>query len=241
MLSQVIFKIIGLFVLARVLAEFGTTGFFTVLAILCVLALIFSRQLPSAVETPKAKSDKFKWNRTALLALLAIFTFYLSLSAIWANFERFGAWANFKTEDIATALALTSLAGLASASLASILAGKIPRLALLAIGMVLISAATLSLLKLETLTAYSITGALFAFSWFFVVPFIVSSVNANDSTGGLMIYANSMIAFGLAVGPALAAVLIKNNEPSHLLLAASAIFLVSLALLIPSNKHAQRR
>jgi DHA1 family inner membrane transport protein len=239
-LSQVIFKVIGLFVLARVLAEFGTTGFFTVLAILCVVALIFAMQLPATLETPKAKSDKFKWNSTSLLALLAIFTFYLSLSAIWANFERFGAWANFKTEDIATALALTSLAGLAGASLASVLAGKIPRLALLAIGVVLISAATLSLLKLETLTGYSVTGALFAFSWFFVVPFIVSSVNANDSTGGLMIYANSMIAFGLAIGPALAAILIEDKESKHLLLTASVIFIVSLVLLIPSNKRAPR-
>lgn len=236
-LTQVFFKVIGIFIIARLLAKFGMAGFFVPLLLLCVLALPLTKYLPELVAQESAEGDKFKWSSKPILALLGVFIFYVAISAIWANFERIGHWSGFEGTTIANILSLTSLASLAGASSATLMAGRLGRGALLLFGSVIIAIASLALGMFSSLTVYTIIGLAFAFAWFFSVPFLIASVNANDESGRLMIFTNSAIAIGLAVGPAIAAQLIQGTEFNLLTVAGAGAFIAAFILLMPSNRR----
>lgn len=235
-LSQVFFKVVGIFIIARLLAKFGMAGFFVPLLILCVLALPLTKYLPGIVDDESIAGNKFQWSIKPILALLGVFIFYIAISAIWANFERIGHWSGFEGTTIANILSLTSLASLAGASAATLMAGRVGRSALLLFGTVIIAGASLALGMFSTLTIYTLIGLAFAFAWFFSVPFLIASVNANDESGRLMIFTNSAIAIGLAVGPAIAAKLIMGTEFGLLTIAGAGAFIAAFVLLAPSNR-----
>lgn len=237
-LSQVVFKVIGIFIISRLLAKYGMNGFFVTLLILCVLAFPLANKLPDEVSEEGAERSRFKWTISPILALLGVFVFYVGISAIWANFERIGHWSGFEALTIGNILSFTSLASLAGAMCATLFAGRLNRSVLLLTGLVLISGATFSLGVFSSITAYSIIGLVFAFAWFLTVPFLISSVNSNDETGGLMIFTNSAIAIGLALGPAIAGVLIKGEDYNLLTVSGAVGFVAVLAFLMPSNKKA---
>lgn len=236
-LTQVIFKVIGIFIIARLLTKFGMNGFFLPLGLLCLLALPLASQLPGRVLDSTKSQDKIKWSATPIMALVGVFVFYVAISALWANFERIGTWSAFDSTIIANVLSFTSLASLAGASFATILAGRAPRSISLAAGLLLLVAASLGLGMFSTLTVYTVIGLIFAFAWFFSVPYLIASVNANDSTGQLMVFTNSAIAIGLAAGPAIAGALITGEDYKGLTIAGSAMFIAALILLLPSNRQ----
>ncbi|MEP1231255.1 MAG: MFS transporter [Litorimonas sp.] len=237
-LAQVVFKVIGIFIVSRLLVKFGMNGFFVPLLILCVLAFPLANKLPDEVKTDSTERRRFNWSIQPVLALLGVFVFYVGISAIWANFERIGHWAGFETLMIGNILSFTSLAALAGAACATLLAGRLNRGILLLAGLVLISGATFSLGLFSSITVYSIIGLVFAFAWMLTVPFLIASVNSNDETGGLMVFTNSAIAIGLALGPAIAGVLIKGEHYNLLTVSAALGFMAVLAFLLPSNKKA---
>lgn len=235
-LSQVLFKVCGIFIISRLLIPFGMMGFFVPLLLLCVLSLFLVKYLPDGVDTKTGDRPTINWSIAPILALIGVFMFYIAISAIWANFERIGVWSGFEGKTIANILSFTSLASLGGASAATLVSGHLKRHILLIVGLALIAGATFMLGRFSSITAYSIIALVFAFAWFFSVPFIISSVNANDKTGQLMVYTNSAIAIGLAVGPSVAAFLIVGEGFKALTLFGGAVFIAAFLFLLPSNK-----
>jgi predicted MFS family arabinose efflux permease len=234
-LSQVLFKVLGIFIVSRLLATFGMTGFYIMLLALCVLALPLVKSLPKVV-VEEQNNHKLNWSIQPMLALVGVFTFYVAISAIWASFERIGHWSGFDAITIANILSFTSLASLAGASAATVFAGRIRRVYLLAAGLVLIACATFALGLFSTITVYSLIGLVFAFAWFFSVPFLIASVNSNDKSGRLMVFTNSAIAVGLALGPVIAATLVVDMDYSLLTISGAMVFVGTLFLLLLSNR-----
>lgn len=231
-LSQVAFKVIGIYVIARLLARFGMSGFFVPLLLLCVIALGVVKDLPGKILESTQSGKRIKWSLQSILSLIGVFIFYVSISAIWANFEIFGTNAGLDKASIATIISITSLASFGGAFTATLLAGRIKRQNLLVFGLVLLIISTIALGFILSTSVYTLIGVAFAFAWFFSVPFVVASVNANDETGQLMVFTNSAIAFGLAMGPALAVVFIKYVGFDSLHLIISAVFLMALLFLL---------
>lgn len=232
-LTQILFKVAAIYGLAVILAHYGIKGFFLALAALGCLALPLAWTLPDKCWAV-ASEGKTRWTVWAVMSLIGLTSFYIALSAIWANFEGIGKAHGFVVLDIAVVLSLTSLAGLGGATLSTLLVGRVRRLHALAGGIVLIAGAAYGLSRFDGLTAYTIIGAVFAFAWFFTVPLLLAAVNGNDPSGRLMLFANAAIAFGVAAGPSVSAPVLTFGGYSSLAILGAAAFVLVFLLFLPS-------
>jgi predicted MFS family arabinose efflux permease len=235
-LTQILFKVAAIYGLAIVLKQAGMQGFFLSLAALACLGLPLAWTLPdeSWAEQPRGRAE---WSGKAIMSLTGLVAFYIALSALWANFESIGKTQGFAVLDIAAVLSLTSLAGLAGATLSTLLAGRIAHLHALAGGIALIATAGYGLSRFESLTAYTVVGTAFAFAWFFTVPLLLATVNRNDHSGRLMVFANAAIAFGVAAGPSLSGVIVTQGSYRLLSTLGAAAFLLVFLLVFPSARE----
>lgn len=239
-LAQILFKVVAIYGLAVILTQFGVKGFFLALAGLACLGLPLAWTLPDESWAAAGAQGKAQWSGRAVMSLAGLTGFYIALSAIWANFEGIGKAHGFAVLDIAAVLSLTSLAGLAGASLSALLVGRVRRVHALGGGIALIAAAAYALSRFEGLTAYTIIGTAFAFAWFFTVPLLLGTVNGNDPSGRLMLFANAAIAFGVAAGPSLSAPILAFGTYSLLAALGAAAFILVFLLLLPSARAPAR-
>ncbi|MEO8723339.1 MAG: hypothetical protein ABI395_07430 [Sphingobium sp.] len=233
-LVQILFKVLAIYCLSAVLTRWAVQGFFLVLAGLALVGLPLVRFLPGRAAAQRG-STRPAWSLPALSAIAGLALFYVALSAIWANFEGIGKAVGFGHEQVAIVLSLTSLAGLAGASLSTLLIGRVPRHHALIAGIMVIAAAAFWLGRLETLTVFTFVGAAFAFAWFFNVPLLLGSVNANDCSGGLMVFANAAIACGVAGGSSLSGLILFHGDYTLLAVLGAAAFGIVLLLMLPGG------
>jgi MFS transporter, DHA1 family, inner membrane transport protein len=235
-LTQILFKVAAIYALAIILMRTGMQGFFLSLAALACLGLPLAWTLPDE-SWAKQREGPVQWSGRAIMSLAGLVAFYIALSALWANFETIGKSHGFAVLDIAAVLSLTSIAGLAGATLSTLLAGRIARLHALAAGIALIATAGYCLSRFESLSAYTVVGTTFAFAWFFTVPLLLATVNRNDRTGRLMVFANAAIAFGVAAGPSLSGVIVTLGSYTLLSTLGAAAFLLVFLLVFPSARQ----
>ncbi len=235
-LVQILFKVVAIYVLALVLAEVGLQGFFLVLGALAIVGIPLAWTLPRDRWTTR-ESATANWSGKAIMSLAGLITFYIALSALWANFETVGRSREFDILDIAAVLSVTSLAGLAGATASTVLTGRVKPLYRLIGGIAIIAGASFALGRPGDLTVYTVIGTAFAFAWFFTVPVLLSMVNANDRSGRLMIFANAAIAMGVAAGPAISAVFVSDNDYTLLSMFSTVAFVFVFLLMLPSNRR----
>jgi hypothetical protein len=238
-LTQILFKVAAIYALAVILTQLGVKGFFLALAGLTCLALPLAWTLPNE-RWAAGGEGRAQWSGRAVMSLLGLAAFYIALSGIWANFESIGKAQGFAVLDIAVVLSLTSLAGLAGATISALLVGRVRRIHALGAGIAIISTAAFGLSRFEGLTAYTMIGVAFAFAWFFTVPQLLGIVNSNESSGRLMVFANAAIAFGVAAGPSLSAPILTIGSYSLLAVSGAVTFLMVFLLLLPSVRRTWR-
>lgn len=207
----------GLALFPHILALGGLPGIFVLLAVALLALTFFVRHLPvsGAREKPNAlqSAEAFVKYRLIFAAcgILGVLCFYIGLSGIWAFLERIGVANQLDGGFISYALSLASLAGIAGALTASALSSRWGRFlpSAAGFGIILISFVLL-LSKLESET-YLLAACLFKYAWTFILPYLLGSITAIDSTGRIILLANIMIGGGLALGPAIAGTLIGSG------------------------------
>jgi MFS family permease len=191
----------------------------------------------------QGKASSVKAGGSLLLALCgiaAVLTFYVSLSGVWTFIGAIAAKAAISAQASGSILAVATLLGIVGAAIASALGGRAGRARLLLVGYVLMLGAVLLLNGTPDTTRFAIAAFAFKFAWTFVLPFILASLAAIDTSGKLMNATNLVIGGGLAIGPALAGWLIEANGGAFgpLLSCATAVGAVSLALILLLQRRA---
>ncbi|MBZ7057327.1 MFS transporter [Klebsiella quasipneumoniae] len=233
-LGQLLLGMLGLLVLPGLFASFGLKVVYLILAaiMLCCLPLVSAfppRFQPLSVS--RQQPPTALWRQA--LAVLAVLTFYISLSAVWTFIGTLGAAAGLSPTQVGLVLAAATVCGIIGAALRGTRrADRLP--VWLGYGLLILSVGLL--IGQPLLARYAIAALLFKFTWTFVLPFILARVAGLDNNGRLMNSINLVIGGGMAAGPALAGALLQHFASADpLLLAAGGCALLSLILIAAAS------
>ncbi|MNZ33492.1 Major Facilitator Superfamily protein [compost metagenome] len=241
-MGQLVIGAVGLAVLPGLFAAHGIAACYLLLAVLMSLCLPLSRCLPAGATPSVQKSAAGRaagFRLRAGLGILAVLTFYISLSGIWTFIGSIAGQAGLSAGQSGDILAVATLLGIAGAGCASLIGERCGRAPLLLAGYLMMLAAILLLLEQPQLARFAAAALLFKYTWTFVLPFILASLAALDPSGRLMNTTNLVIGGGLAVGPAIAGRLLEasGGDFQPLLLGAAASAALSLGLILAINRR----
>ncbi|MGX7605745.1 MFS transporter [Klebsiella pneumoniae] len=236
-LGQLLLGMLGLLALPGLFATFGLKVVYLILAaiMLCCLPLVSAfpprfQPLPVSRQQPSTAL----WRQA--LAVLAVLTFYISLSAVWTFIGTIGSAAGLSPTQVGLVLAAATVCGIIGAGGAALRgtrrADRLP--VWLGYGLLIVSVGLL--IGQPLLVRYAIAALLFKFTWTFVLPFILARVAGLDNSGRLMNSINLVIGGGMAAGPALAGALLQHFASADPLLAAAGVCaLLSLILIVAAS------
>ncbi len=212
-MGQLVVGAVGLALLPALFERFGLAACYLLLAGLMGLALPLSRAFPSGSPPAEARaSTGAVHSRLRVgLGILAMLTFYISLSGVWTFIGAIAEGAGIGAGASGEVLAVATLMGIAGAACASFIGNRLPRDLMLLGGYLAMAAAILLLIGQPPLARFALAALLFKFTWTFALPFILACLADLDRSGRLMNASNLVIGGGLAIGPALAGRLIEGS------------------------------
>ncbi len=212
-MGQLVVGAVGLALLPALFERFGLAACYLLLAGLMGLALPLSRAFPSGSPPAEARaSTGAVHSRLRVgLGILAVLTFYISLSGVWTFIGAIAEGAGIGAGASGEVLAVATLMGIAGAACASFIGNRLPRDLMLLGGYLAMAAAILLLIGQPPLARFALAALLFKFTWTFALPFILACLADLDRSGRLMNASNLVIGGGLAIGPALAGRLIEGS------------------------------
>ncbi len=235
-MGQLVVGAVGLALLPALFERFGLAACYLLLAGLMGLALPLSRAFPSGSPPAEARaSTGAVHSRLRVgLGILAVLTFYISLSGVWTFIGAIAEGAGIGAGASGEVLAGATLMGIAGAACASFIGNRLPRDLMLLGGYLAMAAAILLLIGQPPLARFALAALLFKFTWTFALPFILACLADLDRSGRLMNASNLVIGGGLAIGPALAGRLIEGSG-GFLPLLPIAAGLAALSLLLAQD------
>jgi len=194
----------------------GLRGVFYLSALLGVLGLLWARPftaLGTRVAVPRQRGLAIPrtelWH--TMLAIAFAMVFNTVIGGLWAFAGEYSTDSGISPERIAQVFTYSTLVGLAGAAIAFGIGGRLAHRSLLSIGFLAIVLGS-SLLHLVRGDAGFAAGCyVLSFGWNFSVPFIFAAVAAQDTSGRAVPSMNLAFAFGLAIGPLLAGVVVESN------------------------------
>ena len=198
------------------------------------------QRITSAART--ARSGPAASLARKLCAVLAVLTFYISLSAVWTFIGGIAAGAGLSPAHSGQVLAVATLLGIVGAGAAALIGARFGGGRLIVLGYALLLASVALLTGQPLLLRFALAALLFKFTWTFVLPFILARVAGLDNDGKLMNGINLVIGGGMAIGPTLAGSLIESSGGFNaLLFGALGCALLSLLLISLASPRAPRR
>lgn len=167
-----------------------------------------------------------------VLGMAAIAAFYVALSGAWTFVGEVAEAAGADSGRVSAALSVATVAGIASALLATVIGDTPRQRALMMVGYLGFCLSILLLLGTPALTRFVIAAVLFKFSWTFVLPFLFAGLSRLSTRPYVMSTTNLMIGAGFAGGPVLAGALIDGSGGYQ------AMLLVSFAVMVTSAAFA---
>lgn len=227
--SLVIYGLPALEALLNAYAVFGIMAGFVALS----LAMMpFLPSLPQDSQSTEPHMPLPKWCGHTLLLMLAITTYQIAASAVWAYVGLIGLGAGIDADHVSLSIATTGLLGLLGAMLPVISGKRFGRLYWVIAGVVLsvISALLLSVSQLTPLLYVTSMASLF-FSWPAVQSYLLAVTAEMDRSGRLSTIAAVVSSVGLASGPLLASSLLDDGNFTAMLYACVLTFLTTIFLL----------
>ncbi len=196
--------------------------------LLAFLSYLPSRTIDSASIRQPIPSPGLFGN--TLLLLLAILSYQIAASAIWAYVGLIGLGASIAAESVSMTIATTGMLGLVGAMLPIICGKRFGRWYWVLSGIALSIIAAILLSYSQFTPLYVVSLALLFFSWPAVLSFLFAVTAEMDNSGQLSTIAGVVSSVGLASGPLLASSLLDNGNFSVMLYTCAMIFLLTFLL-----------
>jgi predicted MFS family arabinose efflux permease len=176
----------------------------------------------------------------AALALGAMFAYFLAQGVVWAYLFRIAIAGGVSEGQAAFGLTIAQFAGIVGALVPSIVGARYGRAIMLAIA---IAAGILPLLYFLygsiTALSYAVAVCVYNFGFNKTHPYLLATMASFDGSGRVVTFAVAMQTLGLAIGPAIGALLLAGNSFVLVQWFGIAAFAASLALiLIPARSQA---
>lgn len=206
---------IAVFLALWIVSRWGAAGGFGTMAIVSIASLGAVLLLPErygALPQPVDQSTSGLWRPAPLIALLAIFSFYMFLGALWAFLEPLGADAGITADIVGLMVSVSLVAQILGATIATAIEARLPFRPVLAVAGFLAMLIALAIsLHPPALIFWALAMAI-GFIWLFVVPFqIRMAVDADASRGAALVVPAAQL-FGAALGPAGASAFVESGS-----------------------------
>jgi len=175
------------------------------------------------------------------VALLAMLAYFIAQGVVWAYLFLIGLAGGLGDQAVANGLTLSQFAGIAGAMLAAVMANRFGRPLPLAVGILGGALCLYFLVGRFEFLAFAVAVSLYNFTWNMTHPFLLAAMASFDRRGRVVVYAVAMQMVGLAVGPGLAASVISEGDYINVNMMGAALFVVSLALILPPVLAQARR
>jgi len=242
---QFIVSGLGLYVVPVYADQIGAMGLFGAFAVLDLLALGFTRFLPSekADDSGDAESPnelKILLGLTSIMAILGFAAFEAANNAQFTYIERFGVFLGVSDQRIGFSLLIASLVGIPGAFSIVVIGQRFGTLGPLVFGITIAMAGLATLVFADSYAAYFFGSCCMGFSWAFCLPFIQSFLATIDRKGSAIAAGTSLSTLGSAVGPGLAAVVVADNAYGNVFMLSIGLFVVTMLFFIVAAKSKRK-
>jgi MFS family permease len=232
-----------LYLMPAAYAVSGMTGVLLFFAAFPLVALPLVRYFPANAEAAavvEADAVDLALPLKAL-ALAAMFAYFIAQGIAWAYLFLIGTAGGLPEQQVATALTLSQLAGVAGALLPALLGHRFGRWRPLTIGIVGGAIALSFLIGRFAYLPFTLWVCAYNFFWNMTHPYLLGSMASFDRRGRVVMYAVACQMLGLAIGPALAASVIPGGHFERVNWLAIGFFTVSWLCILPPVLIQQRR
>lgn len=175
------------------------------------------------------------------LALAAMFAYFIAQGVAWAYLFLIGTAGGLREQQVATALTLSQLAGVAGALLPALVGHRFGRWRPLTIGIAGGAVALSFLIGRFEYLPFTLWVCAYNFFWNMTHPFLLGSMASFDRRGRVVMYAVACQMLGLAIGPALAASVISGGHFERVNWLAIGFFALSWVCILPPVVIQQQR
>ncbi len=162
-------------------------------------------------DVQPAVGSESVWRPGNLLALMGTSFFMLSAGCYWTYIALIGQDAGFDDTQVARSLVVGVAAGFVGALTAVWIGSRLPRNAMLMLGMAMVVASVLLLLGHISRVDLVASWCLLNFSWNFSVAFQFAGISSVDSSGRAVALAPAFQSAGASIGPAIAALFVAPH------------------------------
>jgi len=226
---------IAVFLALWIVSRWGAAGGFGALALISVASLAAVAVLPvsyGALPKPVDQSSSGLWRPAPLMALLAIFSFYMFLGALWAFLEPLGADAGITADIVGLMVSVSLVVQILGATISTAIEARLPFRPVLAVAGVLSMFIALAISLHPPALIFWCLAMAIGFIWLFVVPFqIRMAVDADASRGAALVVPAAQL-FGAALGPAGASAFVESGSSVGVAYFAAASAAASVVLVL---------
>jgi predicted MFS family arabinose efflux permease len=223
----------------------GAQLLFVPIAVAPACLLLFSRKFPdlSASQKPVGFSASRSGRRSSGLyfwsGILATLVVYIAYGAGFAYIERIGVQTGIAADTVAGMLGMGYLISVGGALAVIVTANMAGRAWKISIALVVVACATLLTVAGEPL-AYRIGVTALFFSWYYFAPNLMALMSLADPSGRLAAAIMGAMEWGLAIGPAIAALWVRDGNFTAVAVVGVCGFLIGMLLLVPVLRHVSR-
>jgi predicted MFS family arabinose efflux permease len=232
---------LGVMTLPGLVDQFGTKVLFLTLIAFSTATLLMLPFLPDyqvdeeAVAQRKLDHGKIKV-RPLVMTLLAIFLFQAANNALYAYIIGLGEFFGQQGAMITTTLGLAAWLGLVGAGLVVVISDRFGYLKSLLAGMLVTIIGTWAFLYSDVGWIWITANCLIGVTWAYTISYLLGLASRFDATGQMAAMGGFASKMGLASGPAIAAMLMgENNYPLITWVAVVGLVLSLLIVLLPAR------
>jgi len=232
---------LGVMTLPGLVDQFGTKVLFLTLIAFSTVTLLMLPFLPEykvdeeAVAQRKLDHGKIKV-RPLVMTLLAIFLFQAANNALYAYIIGLGEFFGQQGAMITTTLGMAAWLGLVGAGLVVVISDRFGYLKSLLAGMLVTIVGTWAFLYSDVGWIWITANCLIGITWAYTISYLLGLASRFDATGQMAAMGGFASKMGLASGPAIAAMLLgENNYPLITWAAVVGLVLSLLIVLLPAR------
>lgn len=186
-------------------------GVYAALAACAALVLLANRPAEASSSShPRTLTGRLDWSaRTCLVAIMISF---VGQGAVWAFLQTLGISHGFTVSDVANAMSVFAVMGIAGSLSAAALPTTVSRGLALSVALVFLWIGLYALYSPPALSWYIAGCAVGGYYWNFALSLMLGLLARVDSTGRGSVLGGTMSSAGGAVGPLLAGLLIQGSN-----------------------------
>lgn len=237
---------LGVMLLPGLVEQFGTRVLFLTLIAFSSITLLMLPFLPEYPISETKRGEKSDHTPSIqmlplVMTLLAIFLFQAANNSLYAYIIGLGEFFGQQGAMITTTLGIAAWLGLVGAGLVVIMSDRFGYLKSLSFGVVVTIVGTWAFLHSDTNWIWITANCLIGITWAFTISYLLGLASRFDLTGQMAAMGGFASKMGLASGPAIAALILGENNYVGITWAAIFALVLCLALVIyPARKQDQQ-